>query len=297
METSGGSGADQVRTPSADRQPTPPATLSSSSTTGKGGGVAGPAAAPASKGKRRTWLTDQDVLALKAILTSSAHVAPRGQRLKRFEAAATTFNDHPQAAFKTSGKNLLDHFNKISSQFSAEDKAKARQTGQEEELSERDKILSDMIEAAEVLQAEEDAAKGEAAETKKKLDAEGLAVRELAMQRRHRQPKENAPDDEEEIEEQQPSSASRRGKKRRTREIDDIEGGDLLALLDRSERRLEQRADKQMEQIDKRFEEQRKAREAADRDREERQDRKDEMFLSVLGELARKLPGNRGPTE
>lgn len=130
-------------------------------------------------------------------MTSSAHVAPRGLRLRRFEDAAATFNDHPQAAFKTSGKNLLDHFTKISSQFSDEDKRKARETGQKEEPSKRDKILADMIDAAEVLQAEEDATKGEAAEAKRKLDAVGLAVRELATGRRHRQPKDKTTNDEE----------------------------------------------------------------------------------------------------
>ncbi|KAK1869605.1 hypothetical protein I4F81_012078 [Pyropia yezoensis] len=216
---------------------------------------------------------DHDVFTLKAILTSSTNVAPRVQRLKRFEDEAPAFNDHPQ--------------------FSDEDKRKARQTEQEEELSERDKILADMIDAAEVLQAEKDATKGEAAEAKRMLDAERLAVRELAMGRRHRQPKEKTTNDEEENEDQS-TTAPWRGKKRSTREIDDLDN-DLLGLLERSERRQEMRADKQMEQIDKRFEEQ--AREASDRQREERQDRKDERLLSVLGEIARKLPGNRGPSE
>lgn len=235
------------------------------------------------------------MLALKAILTSSAHVAPRGQRLKRFEDAADAFNKHPQAAFKTSGKNLLDHFATISSQLSREDKKKARRTGEEEDTSERDKLLADMVDAAEALRAQEEAAKGAAAEKEKKLEADGLAVRELAMERRRRKLKEGTNDDED-VEEAQSTSAPTRGKKRRYREHDDTDDGDILEVLERSERRREIREEKQMALMEKRLEEQRQAqrdeqqkREAADRAREERQERKDEMFLSVLAAIACKL--------
>lgn len=115
----------------------------------------------------------------------------------------------------------------------------------------------------------------------------------LCSAARHRQPKEPATNDEEDIEENKASSASKRGKKRTTREVEDIEKDELLALLQRSEWRREQRAEDEIQQIDKRFEEQHQAWVASERAREERQDRKDEMLMSVLAGIARNLQERR----
>lgn len=151
-------------------------------------------ASSVSTGKRREWTMDQHLLALKAITTVPAHVAPRGHGVKRFEEAASVFNQRPQAAFQMSGKILRDHYINISAQFVADNKREERRTGHEVVLSEREKLLADIVEAGNALRAQEDAAKCEGTEEKQKQDAAGQAVRVMAMERLRKRQRESSID-------------------------------------------------------------------------------------------------------
>lgn len=95
--------------------------------------------------------------AAKFTFLSTAPVGntPLRMRTKRFGDAARTFYAHSRAAFETNRKRLRDHFNLLRKQVSSADKKKARKTSQEDGLSERDKILVDMVQAMEKLEVQE----------------------------------------------------------------------------------------------------------------------------------------------
>lgn len=268
----------------------------------EGGKVAQP------KGRRRHWSEAQDVLGLKAILGVSAHVAARGTRTKRFQEAADAFNAHPQAAFTTKGKTLRDHFNQLRKQFSAADNKKASQSGQEEQLSERDKILADMVDAMDEVERLQDAEKGTETKKNKKLAADGLVVRKLAMERHGKSVKvgdggsgaaADALDDSAEA----ASMGGPSSRKRRRRDVVDPDEDDFIEVLERSESRRDQREKAQIAEAKKEREEERQyrrdelaRRDAADRelrarlDRLERVQREDrDAHLEVLAEILRKL--------
>lgn len=223
-------------------------------------------------------------LGLKAIVGVSAHVAMRGTRTKRFEAAASAFNAHPQAAFKTRGKTLRDHFNLLRKQFSAADKKRASQSGKGEELSERDKILADMLEAVDEIERQQKADKSQETRKHQKLAADGLSVRKMAIVRRANRPvivgedggggAVNGPDATADTAN---TAGSSRGKRLR-RDVMDLDQDVFLDVLERSELRRQQWEKEQLECVERRFERLERAH------REERA-----AHLRVLEEMARRL--------
>ncbi|GAB0494468.1 hypothetical protein MMPV_005761 [Pyropia vietnamensis] len=260
--------------------------------------VAGP------KGRRRLWSEALDVLGLKAILGVSAHVAARGTRTKRFQEAADAFNAHPQAAFTTKKNTLRDHFNQLRKQFSAADKKKASQSGQEEQLSERDRILADMVDAMDEVERLQDAKKGTETKKNQKLAADGLMVRKLAIERHGKRVKvgdggsgagADALDDSTEA----ASTGGPSSRKRRRRDVMDPDDDDFIEVLERSESRRDEREKAQIAEAkqERRFRRDVLARrDAADRelrarlDRLERVQREDrDAHLEVLVEILRKL--------
>jgi len=97
------------------------------------GGGAGDGGAPSKlKKPHRRWTSDDDLLGVKAVVTVSAHVAPYGDRTRRFAAAADAFKNHPQASLKTDAKHLRDRFCFLTKNFSVKDKAEACKSEQEE---------------------------------------------------------------------------------------------------------------------------------------------------------------------
>jgi len=120
---------------SPDEYPRSASSLSKSDEAGSGdvGGGAGDGGAPSKlKKPHRRWTSDDDLLGVKAVVTVSAHVAPYGDRTRRFAAAADAFKNHPQASLKTDAKHLRDRFCFLTKNFSVKDKAEACKSEQEE---------------------------------------------------------------------------------------------------------------------------------------------------------------------
>lgn len=78
------------------------------------------------KTTRRRWTEADDYLCVKAVVSDGAHIAPYGQRTRRFAAAAAPFNAHPQTTFKVQGKNVRDRFYLLKEHFVSENKTLAR---------------------------------------------------------------------------------------------------------------------------------------------------------------------------
>lgn len=122
------------------------AALPAAAEAGAKGAKAGPPPPSGKVKKSRRWCEADDYLAMKAAVSASAHVAPRGTRTKRFAAAAESFNSHPQVTTKTDGKHLRDRFCLLKDKFEYDDRKEAAQTGTEGAVTKLDDLLIDIVE-------------------------------------------------------------------------------------------------------------------------------------------------------
>jgi len=100
------------------------------------------------KQKRRFSEEADDVRAVHAFRSVKSHLAPRGKRTKRFDEAASILNAHPQAPFSVNGKTLHDRFQLVKRKFEVKDKKDESRLGVEETVTERDRILVDVVDEA-----------------------------------------------------------------------------------------------------------------------------------------------------
>jgi len=218
---------------------------------------------------RRRWTPSDDLLGVKAVVALSAHVAPYGERTRRFFSAAEAFNAHPQDSFQTDGKHLRDRFVLLAKNFSAKDKTEARRTGQEEEVSELTKILIDVVDNMEDYERRAVQGRNEENAKEAKLVADGETIRRLAVERRRDRSngaatssggKDNKAKDNLNHAGSspggRPSSAGSSRCRRRAEDDDD----ELLAVLERSEQRRMEMFTKNAEMQERRWEQDRKER-------------------------------------
>ena len=253
------------------------------------------------KKPRRRWTFSDDLLGVKAVVAMSAHVAPYGERTRRFLSAAEAFNAHPQASFQTDGKHLRDRFVLLAKNFSAKDKTEARRTGQEEDVSELTKILIDVVDNMEDYERRAVQGRNEEKAKEAKLVADGETIRRLAVERRRERSngaasssggKDNQAKDTVNHAGSSPGGRpSSAGSSRRRRRVDD-DDDELLAVLERSEQRRMEMFTKNAEMQERQWEQDRKdradevARQVA-RDAEARAERA--AHVRLMDALVRKL--------
>jgi len=259
------------------------------------------ASSNSSKQKRRRWDKDHDILGVNAVSAAGGHVASRGTITERFEAAAAIFNAQPQARFTTDGKALRDRFLLLKKNFKLSDTREALRTGHEEEVTPLDKVLVDVVEAADDHKRVEEHKHGEASRREERLVATGEAIRHAAMERR-RDRTARAPHHDDEPAEPVggQEAAPPRSRRRKRRDSDDE---DVFGDLQRFEDRRSALAQKKLDLMEKQLKQQREfhAQEMARRDREEqerqrRQERLDveqrrerTAFLHLMDEVMKRL--------
>jgi len=87
----------------------------------------------AGKQKQRPRTDSQDVKLINAARAANANVAPLGKISERIENIGTIFISQPQAPFTVTGKVMQDRFNILRKQYTPQDSADARKTGNEKE--------------------------------------------------------------------------------------------------------------------------------------------------------------------
>jgi len=254
----------------------------------------------AGKQERRSWTDSHDVKLINAARAANAHVAPRGKISERFENAATIFNSQPQAPFTVTGKVMQDRFNTLRKQYTTQDNADAKKTGHEKEDgdTELQVLLQDVMPKSVEIKEREKVERNEASEKDEKLVADGAAIRQMAMERRRRHAKSlegGSSDDAEDapaISRSTPTkNSARRGRRRMRSEMDD-EDEDIVEIIQQSEKRREDLANKQIALEERRMVDERQFRrdEAVRRKRQDAaQHEERQALLRVLEAMTRKL--------
>jgi len=109
--------------------------------------------------------------------------------MERYEKAAATFNDHLQAPFVVTGKVLRDRFNLFKDCYLIQDKKDAESTGVEQEVTELDKFLCDVVHAAVYYEKKASKDREETTRLEEKLVSDGESIRRMAMERRQKRPR------------------------------------------------------------------------------------------------------------
>ena len=254
----------------------------------------------AGKQKRRSWTDSHDDKIFNAARAANAHVAPSGKISERFENAATIFNSQPQAPFTVTGKVMQDRFNTLRKQYRTQDNADAKKTGHEKEDgdTELQVLLQDVMPKSVEIKERKKVERNEASEKEEKLVADGAAIRQMAMKRRRRHAKslEGVSSDDAEdapaISRSTPTkNSARRGRRRMRSEMGD-DDEDIVEIIQQSEKRREDLADKQIALEERRMVDERQFRrdEAAHRERQDAaQHEERQALLRVLEAMASKL--------
>lgn len=268
---------------------------------GEGGTPDGEDCAPdEGKQKRRKWEDAHDVKLLKAARAANAHVAPRGKIAERFEKAAVIFNSQPQAPFSVTGKVIQDRFGTLRKLDTTQDNAERSKTGYEKESddTELEVLLRDVMPKSIELRQREANERNEASEREEKLVADGATIRQLAMERRRKRSKDaeegnndEATDTHSTCESMATKNLAKKSRRRMHKELEE-DDNDIIEVIQQSEKRRQEQANRQMALEERRLDEERQYRreEAARRERQDVAQREErEAFMRVLHAMARKL--------
>jgi len=272
---SGSAGGDEV----------PPALATGTDSSAKG------------KQRRRRWTNTHDLRVVHATRAANAHVAPRGKIMERYEKAAAIFNDHPQAPFVVTGKVLRDRFNFLKDRYLSQDKKDAESTGVEQEVTELDNLLCDVVPAAVDYEMKVSKDREEATRLEEKLVSDGESIRRMAMERRQKRPRSGGSEDREDVVGGQeasgsPSMATSVATCRRRRRVEMNDDDDVVVALQQNEKRRDEVALKQLELAERRLEQERQfhQEEAARRDRVDAEHREERAaHLRLVEAILRKL--------
>jgi len=266
--------------------------------------------------KRFSYTAAWDLLLLKAVATSGAHIAAHGQTTARYQEAVSLFlQAAPTGSLKDvvspTWKSLRDRFKKITTDRREENKANAGASGIIEVRGEREVLLDDLLhgmgEHEELKRSERD----EKTEKEKQLVRAGERIREQALNRQSCSASDEVVDLAKELSTQaeRPTLSSKVKRSRLTYESD---GEDKQILFDdmRARRETESkrlRLEEMRLEMDKSRDERDANRDAKVQDREERKlilaERKTEIeleerrealkerksMIDVLASLASKL--------
>ncbi|PXF41520.1 hypothetical protein BWQ96_08776 [Gracilariopsis chorda] len=160
-----------------------------------------PRSTPSLAKKKRIRFTEAwDLLLLKAVTASDAHVAPHGKTGKRFEQALKLFLDAAPSSqlvdiTRPVPKTLRDRFTTIVEKRRVEVRGTAAASGIVEKRGQREELLDDVILAMDEEQERKNALINERTEKEKQLNDAGEAIRAKAVTRMQKQQREDREED------------------------------------------------------------------------------------------------------
>ncbi|OSX77704.1 hypothetical protein BU14_0136s0002 [Porphyra umbilicalis] len=253
----------------------------------------------AAKGKQhRRRLKDTHALrVVRGTRAAKDYVAPRGKIMEPLEKAAAIFNDHPQARFVVTVKVLSDGFKLLKYRYLSEEKKDAESTGFEQEVTELDTLLCDVVPAAVDYDKKLSKDREEATRLEEKLVAEGESIWRMAMEWRQKRLRSGGSEDREGVSGRQAASgspimATSVATCRRRRRVETRDEDDVVVALPQNEKRRDAMALEQLEPAERRLEQELQfhQEETARRDRIDTEHREERAAHLPLAEtLLRKL--------
>lgn len=131
---------------------------------------------------------DLDVILLKSVIACDAHVAEHGTSQQKFEEALTVFiSSTPRGRLQNvtspTWKTIYERFKKVVSDYRASDRRDSIASRVEENRSERDLLLDDIIQHQDEHQETQRNERNERTETERRLQEAGDRIRTAAVQR------------------------------------------------------------------------------------------------------------------
>ena len=253
----------------------------------------------AAKGKqrRRRGKDTHDLRVVRGTRAANDYVAPRGKIMERYEKAAVIFNDHPQARFVVTVKVLREGFKRLKYRYLSQEKKDAESTGFEQEVTELNTLLCDVVPAAVDYEKMVSKDRKEATRLEEQQVAEGESIWRMEMERRQKRLRSGGSEDREEVAGGQAASgspimATSVATCRRRRRVETSDEDDVVVALQQNEKRRDEVALKQMEPAERRLEQELQfhQEETARRDRIDTEHREERAAHLRLAEaLLRKL--------
>jgi hypothetical protein len=134
------------------------------------------------RGSRRKFTEEYDAALMKEVIAHSAHVVRRGEA--GFDEVETSLNDTEVLPWRTDGKYCSNRFHLLVRVFRQSDAHQRRTRGQEEEYTEKYRLLPDIVTSLDDENEERRARQAEASRRDEQLRNAGEEVRVEAMNRR-----------------------------------------------------------------------------------------------------------------
>jgi hypothetical protein len=202
------------------------------------------------RGMRRKFTDVTDTALLKEVVAHNAHVARRGDSGSVFDAVAISLNETDVLPWRTDGKHCSDRFHLLVRAFRQTDATRRGESGREEEYTEKEQLLQDIVSALDDFNEVRREQQAAASRRDEQLRNAGEAVRAEAMNRGGRATNVNESSNEDENQgtaREEPGSrsgnstdSSRRPKRKR----DGFSEEWMDGLLEIEERRLGQESDR-----------------------------------------------------
>ena len=107
------------------------------------------------RGRRSKFTSEEDLVILREVAASKAHVAPYGKTMELFQVAADAANNNDVMSKKLTAKSIQDRFSRLIKDFEASDKRERSLSGIEGHFGEAEELLSLMKEARDDKEDEE----------------------------------------------------------------------------------------------------------------------------------------------
>ena len=246
-------------------------------------------------GRRRRWTDELDYLLLQEVSACGAHVSPHGKGKERYSKVAEELNKQESLKFKTDWKHVRDRTKRLLRQFKRDDARRARSSGEEEEVSDMDILLNDMILEVEAHENEAANRRDAVAARMDRLEAEGAEIRNAALRRTSSTPGEEQDRAEDSIEEEYTQGEGVSPPRTRRRVSSNKPGGSDEITFGRVEQLENKRREVDLRRLE--LEEKRFQKECEDKEKE-REERKEnweaekaerKALVDLLAALANKI--------
>lgn len=138
---------------------------------------------PSNKGRRATFTPSDDIIIVREVSASKAHIAPFGEVLSRCAEAAHRANANPNLSAPVSSKRLQDRYKKLMDAFAKKDRQERMMSGIGGEVGELNELLGELLEAQEDLRATKDADRASKIEQERRKNDAGKELMSAAVRR------------------------------------------------------------------------------------------------------------------
>jgi hypothetical protein len=130
---------------------------------------------------RRKWTDEADILLLKEVAARKAHIPVFGKAMETYSAIAEALTG--KIPWETDAKHCRDRYTLLTRTFKRRDRIGRSSTGIEEEFDERERLLTGLIEEADLWKDKRAQDKSHEHERNQRLKAAGSEARALALAR------------------------------------------------------------------------------------------------------------------